>query len=75
MQGNPIAQGSVDSTISFKLEMEPNSSCSVYYWIACGKNFEEVKKIDVSVKKSGVEQLLLETESYWSAVVTRKIMT
>jgi GH15 family glucan-1,4-alpha-glucosidase len=72
LQGNPIAQGSVDSTVSFKLEMEPDSANTLYYWIACGKNLEEVKKIDSTVRKTGVEQLLLETENYWSAWSSKK---
>jgi GH15 family glucan-1,4-alpha-glucosidase len=67
LQGNPIAQGSVDSTVSFKLEIEPDSANTLYYWIACGKDLEEVKNIDSIVRKTGVEQLLLETENYWSA--------
>jgi len=72
LQGNPVAQGSVDSTISFKLEMEPNSTSTLYYWIACGRSFEEVKDIDSTVRKTGVEQLLLETENYWSAWSNKK---
>jgi GH15 family glucan-1,4-alpha-glucosidase len=74
LQGNPIAQGYVDSTISFKLEIEPGSANTLYYWIACGRNFEEVKNIDSVVRKTGVEQLLLETENYWSAWSNKKIL-
>jgi GH15 family glucan-1,4-alpha-glucosidase len=72
LQGNPVAQGSVDSTVSFKLEIDPDSTRALYYWIACGRNFEEVKTIDVIVRKRGVEQLLLETENYWSAWSNKK---
>jgi GH15 family glucan-1,4-alpha-glucosidase len=72
LQGNPVAQGSVDSTVSFKLEMDPGSTRTLYYWIACGKNLEEVKNIDSTVRKTGVEQLLLETENYWSAWSNKK---
>ena len=72
LQGNPVAQGSVDSTVSFKLEIDPNSTQALYYWIACGRNFEEVKTIDAIVRKRGVEQLLLETENYWSAWSNKK---
>ena len=72
LQGNPIAQGYVDSAVSFKLEIEPDSANTLYYWIACGKNMEEVKNIDSTVKKAGVEQLLLETENYWSAWCNKK---
>ena len=72
LQGNPIAQGYVDSAVSFKLEIKPASANTLYYWIACGKNLEEVKKIDSTVRRVGVEQLLLETENYWSAWSNRK---
>ncbi len=72
LQGNPIAQGYVDSAVSFKLEIKPASANILYYWIACGKNLEEVKNIDSTVRRVGVEQLLLETENYWSAWSNRK---
>ena len=72
LQGNPIAQGAVDSTVSFKLEVQPKSTNSIYYWIACGNNLEEVKGLDSEVKRIGVEQLLLETENYWSAWVNKQ---
>jgi GH15 family glucan-1,4-alpha-glucosidase len=52
--------------------MDPGSTRTLYYWIACGKNLEEVKNIDSTVRKSGVEQLLLETENYWSAWSNKK---
>ena len=72
LQGNPIAQGYVDSTVSFRLDIEPGSTNTLYYWIACGKNLDEVKNIDSAVRKTGVEQLLLETENYWSAWSNKK---
>jgi GH15 family glucan-1,4-alpha-glucosidase len=70
--GNPIAQGSVDSTISLKLEIQPKSANTIHYWIACGKNLEKVRELDSVVKKTGVEQLLLETENYWSAWINKQ---
>ena len=72
LQGNPVAQGSVDSTVSFKLEIEPNSSNTLYYWIACGKDLNQIKNLNARIKKTGVEQLLLETENYWSAWVNKQ---
>ncbi|MGE5638427.1 MAG: glycoside hydrolase family 15 protein [Chloroflexota bacterium] len=72
LEGNPVAQGSVDSTISFKLNIAPKSFSTLHYWIACGKSFENVKELDLRVKKTGVEQLLLETENYWSAWVNKQ---
>jgi GH15 family glucan-1,4-alpha-glucosidase len=69
---NPIAQGSVDSTISFKLDLEPKADGIIYYWIACARNLRHVKELDSFVKKTGVEQLLLETENYGSAWVNKQ---
>jgi len=70
--GNPIAQGAVDSAVSFKLCLPPESAAAVYYWIACGRNVEEVGELDNKVRKTGVEQLLLEVENYWSAWVNKR---
>lgn len=72
LEGNPIAQGAVDSVVSFRLNLQPGSSGTVYYWIACGKNIEEVGEPDRLARKTGVEQLLLEVENYWSAWVNKK---
>jgi GH15 family glucan-1,4-alpha-glucosidase len=72
LSGNPIAQGSVDSVVSFEIELDPGSRGMVYYWIACGRSLEEAKALDSHAKKTGVEQLLLETENYWSAWSNRK---
>jgi GH15 family glucan-1,4-alpha-glucosidase len=69
--GNPIAQGSVDSTISFKLNLPPDSEETVYYWIAAARTLERAKQLNETAQRTGVEQLLLETENYWSAWVNR----
>jgi GH15 family glucan-1,4-alpha-glucosidase len=74
LEGNPVAQGSVDSAVSFKLEIDAKSERTVYYWIACGETLEEVKELNLFVKKTGVEQLLLETENYWSAWINKEGM-
>jgi glucoamylase len=72
LEGNPIAQGSVDSVVSFLLKLDPYSKDDLYYWIICGKNQEDVIDLDSLIKKVGVEQLLLETENYWSSWVNKK---
>lgn len=72
LSGNPVAQGAVDSVASFKLEIQPKSSNTIYYWIACGKGLNEVENLDAKVKETGVEQMLLETENYWSAWVNKQ---
>ena len=72
LEKNPIAQGSVDSAISFKLNMKPKASDIIYYWIACGKNIKEVKDLNALIKNDKVEHLLMKTEDYWSAWTNRR---
>ncbi len=61
---NPVAQGAVDSVVSFKLDISPQNYGMAHYWIACGTSLNEVLAIDSTVKQIGVEQMLLEVENY-----------
>jgi glucoamylase len=72
LSGNSIAQGSVDSAVSFELDLLSKSRGTLYYWIACGKSLKEVADLDARVKNTGVEHLLLQTENYWAAWVNKK---
>ncbi len=37
LMGNSIAQGSVDSTISFRTIVPPNGEKTIYYWMSIGQ--------------------------------------
>ncbi|MBX7067119.1 MAG: glycoside hydrolase family 15 protein [Parachlamydiales bacterium] len=63
--GNPIAQGRVDSVISIPLTLPPKGIEECYYWIAIGKNWEEVKRLNDIVKKKTPEEILRRTSDYW----------
>ncbi len=67
LEGNPIAQGSVDSTISFRLYLDGGEAASLDYWIACGKDFEEARRLHRLVRREGVIKLMEETRIYWRA--------
>ncbi|NTZ19889.1 glycoside hydrolase family 15 protein [Paenibacillus sp. JMULE4] len=71
LMGNAIAQGSVDSTISFRLHVPPNSDEWLYYWMTAGKNLEEVKKLDAYVKESHPGKLLDRVKIYWQRWVNK----
>jgi len=71
LSNNPVAQGAVDSVVSFKIDIPPNGYSIVHYWIACGDSLGEVARLDSQVKQIGVEQMLLEVENYWSAWLSR----
>lgn len=68
---NPVAQGAVDSAVSFKLDIPAHGYGIVHYWIACGNSLNEISFLDSEVKRIGVEQMLLEVENYWSAWLNR----
>ncbi|MCC6452639.1 MAG: glycoside hydrolase family 15 protein [Acidobacteria bacterium] len=46
LSGSAIFEGSVDSTIGIHCQIEANSSCEFYYWIAAGTTHDEVSKLN-----------------------------
>lgn len=68
---NPIAQGSVDSTIAVKMMLPVDGQCTCYYWITAGTKFREVRTLNnIIIDKSPVE-LINRTENYWCIWVTQ----
>lgn len=62
---NPIAQGSVDSAISFRLYLGAKEEQTIYYWIVAGRNFQEVRELNNYVWERGARQLLHKIDVYW----------
>ena len=62
---NPIAQGQVDSIISVELDIEPNSEECIFYWICCGKDFDDIAKLNTFVLKCGPQKLMDEISASW----------
>lgn len=71
LQGNPIAQGSVDSTISLKSEVEPFGQDTLYYWLTAGHNFKEVKSLDDYVSAKHPGSLMASVDAYWKQWVNK----
>jgi GH15 family glucan-1,4-alpha-glucosidase len=71
LMGNAIAQGSVDSTISFRLFVPPEGEQTLYYWMSAGKTLEEVKKLDIYVRDSHPGKLLDRVKIYWQRWVNK----
>ncbi len=71
LTGNPVAQGSVDSTVSFRLVLPPGQEATLYYWIIAGRSFDEVGKVNSLVLEQTPALLLKETESCWRNWVNR----
>lgn len=65
---NPIAQGDVQSVISVKVEIEPRSSETIYYWINTGENLDQVLELNEEVE-SRIEDFFMQTEMCWKGFV------
>src|SRR3970282_2025679 len=71
LSGNPIAQGSVDSTVALHAVTRPEEASVVYYWMAAGTGFEEVAAITRAVVRRGPEDFLGRTRAYWELWVDK----
>ncbi|MBW6442678.1 glycoside hydrolase family 15 protein [Patescibacteria group bacterium] len=71
LSGNPIEHGSVDSTVSFDLNLFPGKEETLFFWITIGKNLEEVKTLNRFTLRKTPNQLLLDTEKYWLKWIKR----
>ncbi len=65
LSGNPIAQGSVDSAVGFSLQLEGGAKKKIYYWIAAGQNWSDVRNLNTLVQSEGPENLMHRTLDYW----------
>ena len=71
LQGNPIAQGSVDSTIALSAKTSPGSPAVLHYWMAVGETFDEVAGINRNVRRRGPDDFLGRTRAYWELWVDK----
>ncbi|HEV8539999.1 MAG TPA: glycoside hydrolase family 15 protein [Nitrospiraceae bacterium] len=65
LSGNPIVQGSVDSTVAVHVTVSPRAHQTAYYWLAVGSNFEEVTRLNRLVRRRGPWTFIDRTAAYW----------
>jgi GH15 family glucan-1,4-alpha-glucosidase len=65
LSGNPVAQGSVDSTIGLHLKLEPRGYGELFYWIAAGERFDDVTGINRRIVAKGPAALMNRNDHYW----------
>jgi len=65
LSGNPIAQGSVDSVISFRCLLGAGAEQTIYYWIVAGRNFQEVRALNNYIWNKGAPRILEKIHVYW----------
>ncbi|MDR4507080.1 MAG: glycoside hydrolase family 15 protein [Candidatus Brocadiaceae bacterium] len=63
--GNPIAQGSVDSTIGIPMKIDPLGDAVAYYWIAAGNTYSEVNTLNNILLSEKPQTIIDRTASYW----------
>jgi oligosaccharide amylase len=71
LSGAAITEGSVDSTIGVKLELDPNGGSEFFYWITAGTSHAEVTELDLHVKNNSPSAVLTQTENYGRAWVNK----
>ncbi|MBX3388900.1 MAG: glycoside hydrolase family 15 protein [Phycisphaeraceae bacterium] len=62
---NAISQGSVDATIGFNLDIEPNGESYVSSWLACGRSYDQVRDLNRRVNEKGPDRHISRTQAYW----------
>lgn len=62
---NAISQGSVDATIGFNLDIEPNGESYVSSWLACGRSYDQVRDLNKRVNEKGPDRMISRTQAYW----------
>ena len=63
--GNPIAQGSVDSTIAVDVRIPANGEAKAYYWIGAGERYGDLLKVNSRIRRHGPASLINRTSAYW----------
>jgi oligosaccharide amylase len=71
---NPVAHGSIDSTVGVKLQLQGNGTEVVYYYLTAGKDFKDVYELNDIVMEKGPEDLLKHTEEYQRKWVHHQII-
>ncbi|OGW55190.1 MAG: glycoside hydrolase family 15 [Nitrospirae bacterium RBG_13_43_8] len=72
LEGNTISQGSVDSALSFTLNVPPQGEQTLYYWMTVGKEYAEVSRLHKLILGHGPEYFITRTENYWRAWVNKE---
>ena len=68
LSGNPVAHGSVDSTLGWTLpELKPGESAKVHFWVVLGKKYSSVLKVHKRVKAAKRNALFNQNFNFWNS--------
>ncbi|MFC1648014.1 glycoside hydrolase family 15 protein [Nanoarchaeota archaeon] len=69
---NPIAQGTVDSTVCIELDMQPGEEQVFYYWISAGKTRDEIIDLNDYMMQQHPDKIFERTRKCWEGIVNSK---
>ncbi|MCG2726388.1 MAG: glycoside hydrolase family 15 protein, partial [Elusimicrobia bacterium] len=69
LNGKASAWGSPHSAIGIWLKLPAKGKTNAYYWIAAGKTYPEVAKLNLEVHEKTPEELLKRSSKYWKTWV------
>jgi len=73
LEGNPIAQGTVDSTIALHITVPAGGTREVFYWMIAGRSRAEVRDLNAVVIQKTPAVLLHRTADYWRLWVNKEM--
>jgi GH15 family glucan-1,4-alpha-glucosidase len=65
LSNGAVEHGRIDSTLRFKLDIEPHSSARVYYWIAAGRSTRLALFVHKQIKDDGLSARIDSTANWW----------
>lgn len=71
LQGAPVTEGSVDSTIGVEFQLRKSGSYEFFYWIAVGTTRDEVASLNSHILERRPQVYLDYTANYWRAWVNK----
>ncbi len=73
LSGNAIANGPVDSTVSFTLQIPEKESRTLYVWLAAADNFDQLATINRLVRQRGPQAYLDRASAFWNLWLTSQL--
>ncbi len=72
LSGNPIAQGSVDTTMALNTgPLDPGEQATLYHWLVAGNSLNEVRELHNLTRFRGPRTFLYRTVDYWRAWINK----
>ncbi|MBI1852395.1 MAG: glycoside hydrolase family 15 protein [Planctomycetes bacterium] len=72
LEGNPIAQGAVDSTVGVTVRVPAFGTSQAHYWLVFHNEYRGIAKLDQLVKEKGPSALIHRTAAYWRVWLNRE---